>query len=135
MFEVVECESAESFLESLAPVSRYFRPSGPEETVLFRGCADASWHLMPSALRDARGRTLRHQVRIETDALARFAWGCDENGLPVPGDGEKLRADIIALTGFGAAPPHVIEAGVLWPTDHWLGLMALAQHSGLRTRL
>ena len=72
MLEVIECDTAEQLLESLAPVSPHFRsPEPSRETILFRGCADATWRLIPSALRDAASRTLRHQVRIETDALGR----------------------------------------------------------------
>src|ERR1700686_782926 len=129
MPEIIACDSAEEFLESLAPVSRHFRSEQPSsETILFRGCPDASWCLIPSALREASSRTLKHQVRFEIDVLARFVSECDENGLPIPNDSDELRGDIIALSRPGAQPPLVLEAGVTWPTDRWLGLMALAQH-------
>src|SRR6266852_372044 len=106
MFEVIECDSPEHFLESLAPVSRHFRSEElSTDTLLFRGCADASWRLLPSALRGADSRKLAYQVRLETDSLARFVSECDENGLPVPNDSEKLRAQMIRLNEPGAQPP------------------------------
>jgi FRG domain len=136
LLKIIKCESAEEFLEAIAPVSTHFRwAQGDENLLLFRGCRDAKHALIPSALRGAEQRTLTQQLKAEINWLARFASDCDEHGLPITGDSETLRAQLIALSGPFAQPPLVLESGVLWPTDSWLGLMALAQHHGLPTRL
>ncbi|HEY2029588.1 MAG TPA: FRG domain-containing protein [Myxococcales bacterium] len=137
MARIIRCSNAEELLDALAPISKYFRSINSNNSLLlFRGCGDATWRLLPSTLRQARGRTLKHQVRLETDALIRFLSECDEHGLPIPNDSEALRRQALELNAFFAQPPHSLDqAGITWPTDAWLGLMALAQHNGLPTRL
>src|SRR6202158_2413677 len=134
--EVIECTDAEHFLDSIAPSSPHFREDPPNQMNLFRGCAAASWKLLPSALRRTTPRTLAEQVLPEVNSLARFMSECDQIGLPIPHDSDSLREQIKLITET-VQPPWWVNptTTIQWPTDAWLALMALAQHSGLPTRL
>ena len=110
---------------------------------VFRGLADDSYNLIPSALRDnppadlgytahpKRGvqATNEAQIEAEFERLHEFFWAADAQGLSIPGDAhllrtpkswESLRADIYREC---------------WPPSELLPLAALAQHYGVATRL
>jgi hypothetical protein len=134
--EVIECTDAEDFLGAIAPNSPHFRRDLPNQINLFRGCAASSWKLLPSALRSSSPRTLAEQVLAEVKSLAQFVSECDQIGLAIPYDSDRLREQIKLITETRQPPWWVHERSMIqWPTDAWLGLMALAQHCGLPTRL
>jgi hypothetical protein len=128
--------SAHEFLEALAPASSFFRGDYYTQLRLFRGCASASWKLLPIALRNAAGKSLGEQVQKEAEALVDFLSRCDELGLTVPHDSPDLRNHAVGIARLLWRPRLLDKiTQAQWPTDRWLGLMTLAQHSGLPTRL
>jgi hypothetical protein len=69
------------------------------------------------------------QVQAEANLLRRFLNGSDEIGLTLPGDCVSLRR---TLEEWKKGRSRSEEP---WPPDEVLPLMALAQHSGLPSRL
>jgi len=137
MPKVIECKDAEDFLLSISPASGHFRdlPADGLPT-LFRGCADASWQLLATALRcgKKKKRTLKQQVREEIETLSRFVSACDEIGLAIPNDSYRFRGELEGFRQNSETLPLVLRFGILWPLDEWVALIALAQHNRLPTR-
>ena len=135
MGEVVtttHCSTAGEFLDTL---SRRFEFRGPPGMWIYRGHEDDDYALSPTALRSESKRLWQlfhrpitnhaEQCRAEFRILKKFFKRSDLIGLPLPEDTQALRE-------FFAEEPH---DGKLWPPNHILSLMALAQHHGLPTRL
>ena len=143
--ECVNARSAEEFVRALLP-SRRTWPGDPMDWV-FRGVSDASWPLLPKALRRkpipllqfGEGRSwLRtshySQVEAEYWLLWDFFRAANTHGLAIPEDSQLYRSPEsfkkiqqkfeAARTGMGA-----------WPFDEIISLAALAQHYGVATRL
>lgn len=138
---IISCGSAAELLDQLRfrhstwKVARY-------GDIAFRGQANESWKLVPSAFRPGvklgyRERVvqgplaqLREQCRGEFSALHEFLQLADRVGLRVPGDSQLFRSydqlESILLESF--------ESGT-WPVSTVWETLAIAQHHGVPTRL
>ena len=141
----VDCNSAEEFLDAIAPWGQYFRQFSIDECWLFRG-QERDWDVLPSLFRNDNATVenlskLTHrnigkwgQELIEAELLVEFFSIADSRGLILPGDSQGLRdflADLksrIARSGDGAIFPDEYY-------DKLLPLAALAQHYGIPTQL
>jgi FRG domain len=123
--ETINTNTANEFFSLLSPEKPLFPlPSD----LLYRGQANAEWNLVPSILRSAictRYENRREQASKEWKYLERFVNYCDLSGLPIPNDSPRFRDLFLNET----APP------VHWPPKEMFGLMALAQHYRVPTRL
>jgi hypothetical protein len=152
-FRKFSCGSAHEFLEKMSPRGPIF---GLFElgNWIFRGESDSRWVLVPSAFRtgaslfDGRAwRVLckRYSTRVKTSdqlsaefhTLRLFFNVADQQGLPLPEDGQRLRALLDQFTEIAPSgtkgKSRVDEPS--WPQGELLSLMALGQHYGLPTRL
>ncbi len=132
-------------MDAVGPRARHWKDR--PRSWAFRGMADASWRLLPSALRPkarldyggfdytlGTGRpTLLEQVMSEHALLNEFFNAVDEAGYQVPGDRHELRNEGAGLAGRGVMDS--VLGKETWPTDELLPLAALAQHYGVPTRL
>jgi hypothetical protein len=131
---VKHCETPEEFLNAISPRNPMYSSMLPGGWV-FRGHSDDSFKLLPNALRE-ESKSLRELASIspknnreqqfaEKVVLRKFLEFSDRAGLQVPEDTQRLRRML-------EDNPGNLEA---WPPDEVLSLMALAQHSGVPTRL
>jgi FRG domain len=136
-------DKAWDFLDLLHPVTGLF--GGGE--FIFRGQADSSWGLVPSAFRpdvpfilerdQSKGhpRTLGVQVKLEIKLLTQFVSAADAAGLLVPGDHEEVRRMLNQYheyIGWGGIDRR---GHLVWPQPGLVPALALAQHHGVPTRL
>jgi len=137
--------TAEEFLQAISPRGDLGAEPLQPRRWIFRGQADATWQLIPSAFREgARFRTTHgwqtlpefvsmlpvppppgYELRwAEFETLKRFFVAADEAGLLLPEDSQAIR--------FRLEVPHV---DLVWPPRDLWSILALAQHHGLPTRL
>ena len=116
-FRVGTCDSVDTFLNCLSPNGPIFGSVGlfREGSWVFRGQADATWPLVPNALRVGANLlgldyhspagmswtqlrktsdtqvTNAVQFEAEYQTLCAFFWLADSKGLPLPEDGQILR--------------------------------------------
>lgn len=141
--EEIELRTAKAFLAKITldrdPKSRAF------QHVVFRGQADASWPILPSAFRNnanifRNGSTLsplgrrsnRDQIEAEFDSIFVLAQELNRYGLPAPSP--RLLNFFGSLSGI----EYLNEIGrgeTVWPAPDFHAMLALAQHHGLNTRL
>lgn len=141
-YKTVDYNSADDLWEDLSPT----RNLGIEipHNLLFRGQGDASWTLIPSALRKEHiERNVFRQynehglangiVRDELFSLSQFVKHCDRTGIKIPNDSHVFRQENVGLTSTNNI--NYITNPSFWPNPKLLDLMALAQHHGVPTRL
>jgi hypothetical protein len=143
-YKVLKTDRAKEFIEKLATS---LTDSGDHAGKwLFRGHGNAAWHLVPTALRkyppshqrdpfesfqlSAHSDDKNNQIGVEFRSLQTFYDECDRIGLPIPEDTQRLRRYMKCLR-YG----NVDIPWDKWPPERLLSLMALAQHSGVPTRL
>ncbi len=144
----VPCDTAEGFLARLRINSRESPIEGASPYQwIFRGQANSSWSLLPSAIRPGTRLGFRtdrksyvskgcganiEQANGEYFAIQQFAELADRVGLSVPGLGGLAQYqpfafdDVIVGAQIGTAE---------WPPAELLELLAIAQHHGVPTRL
>ena len=152
-FEAIHVSRAPEFLEYLSPDGpifgtkplHTFSSGNGNPTWVFRGQADATHTLLPSAIRKGQALLLRggwkaladqisngDQAGAEFSSLLAFFWAADEHGLTIPEDSQTLRT---FFDPSGNALAALREQKGAWLPDFLLSLAALAQHYGLPTRL
>lgn len=131
-------DTAAELWNALSPTQTLF---APPSRVVFRGQASTGWPLLPTVLRD-KYRTevvatpygssnADAQVFHEIALLESFAGFCDQVGVPIPGDSISFRTDTLSTQ----RQDRYYKDPSLWPNPDLLGVMALAQHYGVPTRL
>jgi hypothetical protein len=132
--------TAEEFLDALR-LSRLPWSDQPLQRWWFRGQADATWGLIPSALRGPV--TLPWQGWVfarlpqwgELRFVLEFLRAADLAGLAIPHDSPALRNDLDRIA-LGLDRGKIVNPGLAhWPPNELLGVVALAQHYGVPTRL
>lgn len=132
-------------------LNQLFRYQSTQEFsgLVCRGHADASWPLLPSVLRKGcdwqpngqraapeEGDTNETQIKREAALINEFYFEADGAGLLLPEDSQRLRYE---LAKWASLTPERVAAltaaSANWIPDDLLALAALAQHSGVPTRL
>jgi len=137
-YHLLQYSTARSFFDVLSPEKTVGGPPGSQ--FIFRGQSDASHQLVPSVLRsDSPVRrflphsvlTTEMQIYGEICLLQQFVSNCDSLSLPIPNDGVDLRRRL----DTNSKGDHFIKHPGAWPSGELAGLLALAQHHGVPTRL
>lgn len=115
----------------------------------YRGQANSSWRLIPSALRPktrlgfhSEGHNFESagdgacvfQMNGELGVACQFAQICDRVGLPIPGFHQIFRQSGHEIRMCGGASVGGIGLAE-WPKPEMVELLATAQHHGVPTRL
>jgi hypothetical protein len=148
-------DKEEGFLHALIQTSNNFR--GVVDNLLYRGQADTSLPLLPSAFREDKKKRLIELNNFETHgafkkandikktknigmsfyelmAIAMFYRLANEQALPLPPVKYELHHALLQSINDMAFNCPSIRCGK-WPTEELLPIMALAQHYGFPTRL
>lgn len=148
--EVIPCSDASSLLEALGAWER-------KGNFVFRGQSSSGWSLEPGIMRSqgcseffqqpgtdffGRGDSITHENH-ELYLLKSFVYGCDKQGIKIPGDTSELR-EALGLIGKGGLemvpydPFKLTIHSSHTPKDlidmSFYPLIAMAQHHGLPTR-
>ncbi|MDR3722864.1 MAG: FRG domain-containing protein [Terracidiphilus sp.] len=115
------------------------------ESTIFRGQGDSNWQLRPSMLREGNhpiesipemksSRRLDKIIYSEMRYFQSFVQYCDSVGLELPEDSVRFRKEYLNFNSkksIDMYTSHIQE----WPPYEFYGLMAIAQHYKLPTRL
>jgi len=141
LFEEIEIRGARRALHTISLGSKELKSTIGR--YMFRGQGDAQWEALPSAFRPAARmfsestlhpigkRTNREQIYSELFMLESFAQELNQVGLYF-GDDSVLNLSAINYRKFNS---EVGRSETVWPPSRFHGIMALAQHYGLPTRL
>ena len=142
--DTIDLSTAEDFLDALSPRAEYWRHSDSNldepAAWVFRGQADSTWSLIPSAWRadllpwksfpsKFRPSDLHATMPPKSEELRilrRFFLDSDAANLLVPEDSQSLRKMLFSDS-------YVMSSQ--WPHRELLSLIAVAQHHGVPTRL
>jgi hypothetical protein len=159
----VPCSTVAEFLEAISLRSEHFSHEIQVARWAFRGHSDDDYQLLPSSLRrenDAKlsklAQTPEHKddmddcachVAAELRVAYRFYQHSDLIGLEIPGNSPAFKRRLSMMLVFldslatfsktrGAkVEPPVNELRNEWPSEDVVPILALAQHSGIPTRL
>lgn len=131
-------ETADELWEASSPTKRF----GFDDHIhtVYRGQADSTWPLIPSLWRNIEyvtssepgcGVTVKQMLDAEFISLRDFIKYCDKIGVNIPNDSREFRKEFVK--GFGLGKYY--NNPNLWPDEEYFGLIALAQHHGVPTRL
>ena len=130
------CNTAEELWENLNPLNEQNYPKTSK--YIFRGQANSYWGLKPSIFRNIPETNIEKQASrqlfYEWNLLKNFIEFCNSIGLPIPNDSYEFRNQYFDETKT-YFPQTVIKNQSLFMNDNLLELIALAQHSGVPTRL
>jgi hypothetical protein len=143
-------DNVEDFLQQLSNI----RHRANSARWAFRGHGDADWPLVPSVLRQRRGKPPewwhpeisggnRDWCRRMSEArmVLQFWELADRSGLAIPEDSARIRSWRHLERILGASPRSAfgskmpLEPPTRWPQPELLTVVALAQHYGVKTRL
>lgn len=147
--QLIDLDWAPEFLNTLLPTHPRWKKL--QYDFIFRGQADASWPLLPSAYRGRSSSPISddyglqksndEQRRFEFRLVQEFWRAVDEQGLPCPEDSMKSRRRWFSVFTPEHFPKNVAELSVFgerpiapWPPTEMWGLVGLAQHHGVPTR-
>lgn len=151
--KIIEFDSADRFVDCL--LSRQF--SDARDSIftpnrwIFRGVADATWALQPTAFRAEQKHSILFsagrnstplgslettQIFAEYMLLFRFYKKLEQHGLVIPDNSPALRFIFEHPTRLAVfLHKCMVDSSLSWPPSEIHGIMALAQHYGLATRL
>lgn len=136
-YTTIECSSANELWDRLSPEKT---SNAASSAFIYRGQADATWGLVPSVLRKQSAvkgfmpELILHteiEILAEMELLRQFVNSCDALGLAIPNDTSRLRSKLETGSRGGRFIEHPDE----WPSVDLVGLLALAQHHKVPTRL
>lgn len=138
--DLTHFDDVDEFWNAISPMSERFGVL--QNSVVYRGQANADWKLVPNVFRrqtierykSGMWATLKDhpgQVMFEWMLLGGFIHFCDSQGLALPGDSMALREQ---LEFFRVQDSYGLRSHN-WPPKELIPLLALAQHHGLPTRL
>lgn len=149
--EEVTLHTAEEVYQFLSPAVSRFSSGIASRRWLFRGLPDASYTLLPTALREGSWELMNRiagrsaipncdstslQIYYEFNVLAKFYAEVDVQGLPVADDAPELRPFLHRPSAWAVSYlQKLVDNKDTWPPAPLRGLAALAQHHGLPTRL
>lgn len=135
-YELREFDDAKKLWDALSPTQKI--DPNCVDNMVYRGQADSTWGLIPSALRDYSSPTSGLRDLESQDIVARellilnsFVKGCDRVGVNVPADSQSFRELNLNLNNQS----KWLVNPSLWPNPELLDLMAMAQHHGVPTRM
>lgn len=142
--EVYAVSSVREFIECIGPMSPQLS-RGARFNYIYRGQGDSRWPLLPSVfrsdnklpcegyLRDSLQSSYREQRALEWHALREFALEINRHGFQ--NFNEDLFYKLVEKDKRLKEYNEVTRMEKVWPTKDYYSLLALAQHSGMPTRL
>ena len=137
-------KTAEDFIKALSPMNDLWAPIAWDW--IFRGQGDASWKLIPTALRtdpvpewrvqdklhSGLWPTNKEQAIAEFEVVRLLAHFLDAQGISFPGKDPILRTrESRQFRPWQKFDDELFQ----YPLEHYLPLFAIAQHHGIPTRL
>lgn len=139
MFEIIECKTANEFLDILNPINPLKRgfPDNEKEAFLYRGQEDASFKLLPACFRTYCDKktfesivSYKDLVLKEYDEFEHFIESSEYIELVKEGI-FKLKKDLLSEN----YREDLFSNPFLWPPKNIYDSLFLAQHHGAATRM